>query len=797
MDLTTLYHKINNSNNILIINDNLKRNIIKIKTETEIKQKKLYLFKVMGENELLDKLTFKELDELILREHALYKTPISIIKEKIKFAKYNIKNENNELKEFVERNQDLIIKSTFLNEISNYNLIFLEEPIYLKNILNFYKINYKTYQLTSNNIPLIKPFNYEEDEFYYCLNEISKLLEKGIDINKIFITGITSDNLYRFNNLTKQFKIPFNLNINNKLNEYKYTKDLLNLPLNLLIEKVKLPTTNLIKETINHQFINILNKYPLNKYDHKHLYHILKNNLANTNFPEPSYKNAVNLIELKEIPFLRKDEIVFILNARFENIPKSIKDNEYLSDINKDEINYPNSKKVNTFLRENAKNYLRFPNIKYISYSLNDYYNTYSKSLLLEEFLPSEIKLFKLNKNELVNSNAKEAYKIYFSNLFEEIPLSTFNNDFNVDYDEKLHIKNYIKNNFKSLTQSSLTTYLKSPFIFYLEYILKLSIFEERISIIIGNYFHDLMEVLFQIKYDLKTEVNLPNIKNKKQGIMDDFVNSNMDQPIHSGLLKDFYDVYFKEEINQFNSLKQRIGKNELLNNEETKLVHTLFFINKNKDVFLNSASLLIDLEELEPSDKIFVEYNYGDDKLFGRIDLVKLFKKEGKTYFSITDYKSSDKGALDVEKILNVFDALEKDKPISLSELDFIQLIFYAYLLNKINGYHFKDFGFITFMGNKNKVNVISYEDFPKNKNYFTFNNKRSITEEGLNELYEKFENLTKNILNNIYEANFNNIVLKTKQSREKLENGHFKKYQGIAFYGSELDLDEDENEY
>ena len=375
------FEKINKSNEILIVPDNIKRRVITIKTNYELNNNKLLLFKVMSESELLEKLTFKILPEFILNEHEISKTPFSIIKEQIKFMQYDYLNKNTNLNTILNRNKEYIVESTFKDNFKKYHLNFISEPIYLKNMLEHHNINYSILNIKNSNTPLVYSFNYEIDEFYYVLNEITKLLDSGVDINKIYIAGMFLY-IYRFNNLVKQFKIPFNLNIKSSYLEFKYTKDLLKKDLSSILTVIKEPSYNEIKQMINHEFINLFNKYPLNKYHEDTLLKIIKEDLKYKYYQEIIYENAINLISYDEIPFLNDDDIVFMLNARFDNLPTKTKDNEYLSDKEKINIGYPPSIVVNEYLTKEANKVLLSPAIKYISYSLKDDYDIYSPSLL-------------------------------------------------------------------------------------------------------------------------------------------------------------------------------------------------------------------------------------------------------------------------------------------------------------------------------------------------------------------------------------------------------------------------------
>ena len=789
------FERINKSNEILIVPDNIKRRVITIKTNYELNNNKLLLFKVMSESELLEKLTFKILPEFILNEHEISKTPFSIIKEQIKFMQYDYLNKNNNLNTILNRNKEYIVESTFKDNFKKYHLNFISEPIYLKNMLEHHNINYSILNIKNSNTPLVYSFNYEIDEFYYVLNEITKLLDSGVDINKIYIAGISEKSIYRFNNLVKQFKIPFNLNIKSSYLEFKYTKDLLKKDLSSILTVIKEPSYNEIKQMINHEFINLFNKYPLNKYHEDTLLKIIKEDLKYKYYQEIIYENAINLISYDEIPFLNDDDIVFMLNARFDNLPTKTKDNEYLSDKEKINIGYPPSIIVNEYLTKEANKVLLSPAIKYISYSLKDDYDIYSPSLLLKDFKIEEKKLL---FEDVSNYYAKEAYKIYFSdNHYEEL-LTTFDNSFSMNEEELNIVKKDIPKKVKKLTPSKLIKYIKSPFIFYLEEILKINMFETIIPILIGNFFHDLMECLLHINFDEKTNITHQSFnKNPKQGIIDDFIIENEGKEFDEDLLNNFISLYFKEELIEINHIKERLSKNSYLSVKEIELIKIIFFINRNKPFFIKSGNLLIDLENEKPSEKIFVEHSETFNNLNGRVDLVKIFTKDNEKYFDLIDYKSGIKGTLSVENIFNLFDDIKTNSQIDSSLLDSLQLIFYTYILMTRDNMKLNYFSFFTFLNIKPKLNGTYSESFNNLSRYFTYNVKRKLLNEDILKLNLEMKNLIDKVLTNINEGNFTNEVIQTKERRDSFEQTHFYKYQAIAYYGvDDLDFDEVDDE-
>ena len=130
--------------------------------------------------------------------------------------------------------------------------------------------------------------------------------------------------------------------------------------------------------------------------------------------------------------------------------------------------------------------------------------------------------------------------------------------------------------------------------------------FETIIPILIGNFFHDLMECLLHINFDEKTNITHQSFnKNPKQGIIDDFIIDNEGNEFDEDLLNNFISLYFKEELIEINHIKERLSKNSYLSVKEIELIKIIFFINRNKPFFIKSGNLLIDLENEKPTEKI------------------------------------------------------------------------------------------------------------------------------------------------------------------------------------------------
>jgi len=131
--------------------------------------------------------------------------------------------------------------------------------------------------------------------------------------------------------------------------------------------------------------------------------------------------------------------------------------------------------------------------VKSVSLSKNNYSSIYSK-LKLTKYLDDFIKYGTISDN--LNS--------YYSNF--DIDYLSYDNKFSGIKKNQLLDK---LNNKLLLSYSSINTYNKCKFRYYLDNILKINKYEETFSIKVGNLFHDLLSKCFNDDFDLDKEWDL------------------------------------------------------------------------------------------------------------------------------------------------------------------------------------------------------------------------------------------------------------------------------------------------
>ena len=221
----------------------------------------------------------------------------------------NLLEENKAFKDYLN-NKEIIVKN------------YYDLDLYEEKALN-YKKEEKEYNL---NTKVVKCDTLEEEVNQVCLN-IIELLNKNIDINKIFIGNVSSDYLYTINKLFKYYKIPINLDMNNSIYSTKVVNDYLN---NNILDLES-------NDKITKKLVNVISSLSMLDQSKDSYKKILKDKLKNTSIGSNRLSNAVNVIDINKRS-INDDEYVFVLGFNQDNLPVINKDIDFITDNMKDEV---------------------------------------------------------------------------------------------------------------------------------------------------------------------------------------------------------------------------------------------------------------------------------------------------------------------------------------------------------------------------------------------------------------------------------------------------------------------------
>lgn len=393
--------------------------------------------------------------------------------------------------EYLKTKQIIVIKYDVLDK---YEEKMFQQAIFLKNN------HHKTKKLQQ------KVFKCQslEDEILFVIEEILRLVEANVSLNKIFIANLSRDYLYTVYKLFSYFKIPINLNMQDSLYGTKIVYDYL--------KSKKLPA---FKSQITDQLITVLNSL-INLEDSKYYHEFLIDKLKHTYIKPNRLNTAVNIINLEE-DVIDDDCFLFVVGLNQDILPKTYKDEDYITDKIKKEVDLYSTKEKNLLIKENVIEILSHVKNLYLSYKEKNSFDDYLPSSLIKE-LNLEIEPY--NSDKIYNSDIYNKLKLgqYLDNYYKygEKPdlLFTLNNNYQIQYNTynnqftNLNLNSYQKylNNNLTLSYTSLNTYNLCAFKYYINYILKLNPFVDNFSILIGNLFHYIFSVMYQEDFDFDYE---------------------------------------------------------------------------------------------------------------------------------------------------------------------------------------------------------------------------------------------------------------------------------------------------
>ena len=516
----------------------------------------------------------------VIDENKTYKSPkLNFLKGlKKELIKEGLLIYNNTYKEYL-KNKNIIVKN-------EYNLEKYEEEM----------LGIKEEHIPEKTItaPVMECNTLEEEVNQVCL-EIINLLKTGVDINKIYLTNVSSDYLYTIKSLFSFYHIPININFNYSIYSTKVVKDYLNTK--------ELDLENKDKKSINKKLINILSDLSFLDEASKEYKILLTDKLKNTYASPVNLKNAVTIKDLYKESF-NDDEYVFVLGFNQDELPKMEKDISYITDKEKDEVSLYKT----DYLNKRNKNNLVYilSNIKnlYLSYKLTSPFKSYYKSSLITDLSLNIVKpkLDSYNSsniyNELRLASYLDLYHLYgeknkdLKKLYThyQIPYKTYSNVFTgINNDEYLTNLPYPL----KLSYTSLNAYSECKFKYYIRHVLKLEPYTNTFQTYIGSMYHYILSVY------KKTNFN------------------------------------FEEEYQKY------LEKRELSLKEKLLLIRIKKDLLKLIDI-LNKQDLITGYNDAYYEKKIDIDLKKKVSVIFtGSIDKIMYYQNIEDTYFSIIDYKT------------------------------------------------------------------------------------------------------------------------------------------------------------
>ena len=603
-------------NIVLVIPNTIKKQVLLKLNEFE----NIFNIKIMSLEELINSITFKYSEEsiyylikkydmnydvaLMYLNNIKYVNDINVSSNKIEKLK-NIKNELDENNLLIyDKNIFGLLKEKKVviygyDYIDNYSLKMLKK-------IDNYKIIKKEYSNFNHDV---YEFNNIEDELYFVLTNIIHLIKKGVNINNIKLCNVTSEYENDLKRMFNIFNIPINIKNNKSIKSSLIFKDFIKSLKNNEIEKSidfiinKYDTSVSNNKYIVDQIIKILNTYNFVK-EKDILINILINEFKKIHIKNDEYENAVNIVDLKDNIF-NDDDYVFLLGFNMGNIPIIYKDEDYLSDNEKDLLGLEMSYKKNSIEKKVVINNIKSIKNLFITYKNKTNFMEYMPSLLIDELKLNVIK----NIDKKYNYSLKYNDLLLYKKIDDLIKYGTKDSVIDILYANK-EKDNYLKydNKFKGidklkfnnslngkllLSYSSIDNYNRCAFRYYLNNILKITEFEETFAQNIGTIFHDILSKAFSDDFNFDKEFD-----------------EKMSQTIFTN--KELF--FMKKLKDELKFVIDTIKKQNKFNSLDKSLYENKVYINKDGNIKLTFMGII--------------------DKL--------LYKEEdNKTYLVIIDYKT------------------------------------------------------------------------------------------------------------------------------------------------------------
>lgn len=502
------------NNKILIINDYAKNTLlkkinkllnIKIITLSELKKNYIYdydyksILYVSNKYKCIPSIARKYIENTYYINNECKSEKIELLtKIKNDLEENNLLIKNNLYRKFLN-NKDIVLYN--LKYIDKYYLNIIEELSNTNNIITYNDVK-------ETSIKKLYRCNNSEEEISFVCSKICELIKSGIDINNIKLTNVKSDYTYIIRKTFKLFNIPINIKSDESIKStmiVKKFKDLYNENISEVMNKISELITNNYEKDIYKNILNVVNKYSDSNY--MDVKEILFDDIDNIKIKRDEFKNAVNIIDFKS-DLISDNDYVFLINFNEGIIPINHKDEDYLNDIEKNNLGIDTSFTLNEKETNEVIETIKTTHNLILTYSEYNQNNkiyvssAYSSDILEEE----KVNLNFNNSNNynklrlLSEKDDNNKYGTLSSDLltlsahYKDEPYLTYNNKYKKINNDKL--KNYL-NKGLTLSYSSMNTFYQCSFRYYLDNILRVNKYEERFDAVLGSIFHEVLSKCF------------------------------------------------------------------------------------------------------------------------------------------------------------------------------------------------------------------------------------------------------------------------------------------------------------
>lgn len=401
--------------------------------------------------------------------------------------------------------EHLLIRNEYLNQFFKDNEVLIygysENDRELKTVLDKYGVNYhfvlNEVKKEETNLDV---FETQFDEVFFTLNSIAGLLDGGVDINKIFIYSVNNEYLYPL----MEFSKGFGFQIDDGKAHSLFVTPVARKFLDCLIDSEDF---ELAKESIGEcedkelleDLYQVIDNCRDTEMDFAMQLDYLIGELKTTMVSRNTLKDVVKIINK---PIYDEDAHIFVMGLAQGFYPKSKKDNDLISDIDKSKMGLNSSLEETQINRDILLDFFYSDNHFFYSFSERSISNKYFISPLVEELN------LKKQKHDLPNviysrdmvdyyyaklRDLKEFYKEAGSDYhaleqISHIPYGEYDNSFKGvnALDEDMEIRH---------SYSKINDYYQCPFRYYVGNILGIDPFEGNFATKFGGIAHKIFEL--------------------------------------------------------------------------------------------------------------------------------------------------------------------------------------------------------------------------------------------------------------------------------------------------------------
>ena len=572
-------------NSIIICPNNLKKELIKLNSINNYHKRIKYLTK----EEVISGLNFSY-DEVkcLVYLHQNYHYNLSEAKNYI--DNLTTKNDTTLLNDINNKYQELV-NNGYIKKDPLFKYLFPNKHVYIINystkdyeltkILEDNNINYEYLKLddSSNKDLNIKIYTNEEDEIRDFINDLYELINKGISLNHIFIYNLPSSYQDLLLKYFKYLDLPVEFDHHILLFDSPIYKKYI-IKLNL-IKDVDIAYYELEKEIIIDQYdavnklLNLINKYQDYKADLSLFKDLLNYSAKKTKLNNIKYQESIKFIDDNYL--LTDEDYCFMLGFNLGNYLIPVKDNDFLTDKEKEIAHFLTSNVKNDINQELLTIFIkRTPNL--FIYRPKEFKNeeTYPLSFIkLNEHYISSHNIINRYNDKLYDIEMAILYDYKIKYNIDNPYLKNIPNNYN-QYNHSFKPFN-IKLNHIELSATTIDSYNKCPFSYYLEKVLKINTYQDNLNAKYGTFAHEILQQSLQNGSfnldDYYQDVTLSNfnITNNKEKFLVKGLRNQIEKVVF--INNDFFNYSTFKDFETEKTLHHQINKGEILKGTIDKIL--------------------------------------------------------------------------------------------------------------------------------------------------------------------------------------------------------------------------------